>query len=589
MGSTPRPWAGGIGVALIAALSSSQVARAEGQDLRYESAEQLYALSEVLAGGAPLWGELFEHGWPTDARHRHLTLELFGAHADALMAGYLGSGAGLPLSATSYEDRRAQRQKPSATTGQQLLRQELATYKQLSGATFNVPAAFDPVAIPFERARAELARAYDARDLASLRWREAPSSRHSLDALGFALLCEARYARQQLEHRREAAAGAKAKLWGRTPEGGFFGLVAAHCAVAKLHEVRRLVVDVRSEEFSARESLAALEDFRYFVPSGWTTSARAGGPDHALLPGDDRLKSHLIGLSALLLGACEMLALSDPEGPKELQALFSDKAPDGASAPLFEKDTFDVALDVALFAFRSMRAFHVNVIQGRATSLGGPTTRGTTITPTDLGLFLLALEGFKDRARIGGRSAERHPRYAEVQDEQRKADTLLRSLAAASFRAWDADEPGFYDLYSIANNSRQAQTKSLAAQALAVRGLLATHRHIAPGGESSPLLEVAERTLRWLDRERWDPGLGTYAEKAEKADQGGAPIKVPTYGAAATLGALRDMALTTGDGRYLTRYVQSLESLAARGLVRAPSDRTGAGLAAEVVFTGGSK
>ncbi len=585
MGPTSRQWPARVGLALIAALSTGEVARAQGQDLRFEAAEQLYALSEALEGGDPLWGELFEHGWPTDRRHRRLTLELFGERADALMASYLGSGAGLPLSAMSYEDRRAQRQKPSATTGPQLLRQELANYKQLSGATFNVPASFDPVGLPFERARAELSRAYDARDLGSLRWKDAPSSRHALDALGFALLCEARYARQQLLHRREAA-GSKTKLWGKTPEGGFLGLVAAHTAVAKLHELRRLIVDVRSEEFSPRDSLAGLEDFRYFVPSGWTTSPRAGGPDHALLGGDDRLKSHLIGLSAVLLGACEMLALSDPEGPKELQEVFSDKAPAGSSTPLFERDTFDVALDVALFAFRSMRAFHVNVIQGRATSLGGPTTRGSTITPTDLGLFLLALEALKDRARIGGRQAERHPRYAEVQDEQKKADTLLRSLANASFRAWDADEPGFYDLYSISNNSRQAQTKSLAAQALAVRGLLATHRHIAPGGETSPMLDVAERTLRWLDRERWDAGSQAYVEKPEKE---GAPAKVPALGAVATLGALRDMALTTGDGRYLTRYAQYLESLAARGLVREPADRAAAGLAPEVAFEGGSK
>lgn len=576
MGSTSSR----AGLALIALVSFGGAARAQGPDLRYETAEQLYALSELLDGGVPLWSQLFENGWPTDARHRRLTLEMFERQADALMAGYLGSGAGLPLSAMSWLDRRAQEQKPSATTGQQLLRQELTAFKQLAGATFNIPPAFDPVGIPYERSRAELQRAYSANDLGSLRWKDAPSPRHSLDALGFALLCEARYARLQLQHRREGAN--KAKLVGRTPEGGFLGLVAAHCAIAKLHEVRRLVVDVRAEEFVAQPTLGGLEDFRFFIPAGWTTAARAGGPDHVLLPGDDRLKSRLLGLSALLLGACEMLALSDPDGPKELASLFSDKPGEGALA----KDTHDVALDVALFAFRTMRSFHINVVQGRATSIGGPTTRGTTITPMDLGLFLLSLEAFKERVKIGGRSPERHPRHAEIQDEQRKADTLLRSLANAAFRPWDADEPGFYDLYSISNNSRQAQTKSLAAQALAVRGLLATHRHIAPGSATSPMLEVAERTLRWLDRERFEPSLRTYVEKPEKE---GGPVKVSSFGAAATLGALRDMALTTRDGRYLARYVQSLEALVARDLVRAPGDRAGAGLAPELVFEGGSK
>ncbi|MCO5172497.1 MAG: hypothetical protein M9894_39875 [Planctomycetes bacterium] len=572
----PRWWPASL---LVATLLGGG-AQARGQDLRFEAAEQLYALSEVLEGGG-LWSQLFRNGWPTDATHRRLTQELCGQGADALMAAYLGSGAGLPLSASAHQEARAQRQRTAGATPHALLRQELAAYKQLSGATFSVPQAFDPVAVPLHRARAELARPFDAGDLGTLRWKETPSPRHSLEALGFALLCEARYARLQLAHRRDGPTG-KGKLWGATPEGGFFGLVAAHCAVAKLHELRRLIVDVRSEDFSPRDSLAGLEEFRYFLPSGWTAApGRTGGVQPALLPGDERLKSHLQGLAAVLLGACELLALADPEGPKELQALFGDRAPDGLSVTLMEKDVHDQALELALFAFRSMRAFHVNVVQGRATSLGGPTTRGSTITPGDLGLFLMSLEAFRQRVRLAGRGADKHPRHADVQEEQRKADTLLRSLASASLREWDADEPGFYDLYSIAANSRQAQTKSLASQALAVRGLLATHRHVAPGGEASPFLAAAERTLRWVDRERWEAPARAFVERG---GDGAAASKVSSLGAAATLGALRDMALTTKDGRYLTRYMQYLETLADRGLFRRAADRAAAGLAAEVAF-----
>ena len=55
-------------------------------------------------------------------------------------------------------------------------------------------------------------------------------------------------------------------------------------------------------------------------------------------------------------------------------------------------------------------------------------------------------------------------------------------------------------------------------------------------------------------------------------------------GAIAVLGALRDMALATKDGRYLTRYTQYLETLAARGLLRAPTDKSAAGVAPEVTL-----
>lgn len=567
-------------LALTLTVGAARPTRAQAQDLRFEAGEHLYALSELLAGGEPLYLELFKNGWPTDQQYRRLTREL---DTQALVASYLGSGAGLPLSATSYVDGRAQRAKQPGLTAAVLLRQELNTYKQLTGATFTIPQQFDPVAVPYHRSRAELQQAFKPQDLGTLRWKATPSPRHSLDALGFALLVEARYARAQLTRRHEAQVDGKpVQQWGSTPEGGFFGFVALHCAVAKLHELRRLVVDANAQEFSAKASLGLppLDEFRYFLPTGWTTSPRAGGPDHALLPGDDRLKSHLFGLSAVLLGACEVLTLTDGDtGPRELQGLFSDRPLPGTTTLPFEKDTADVALDVALFAFKSLRSMHVNVTQARATSLGGLNVRGTTITPTDLGVFLLALQAFRAEVQLTYRGADRHPRYAEIQEEQRKADTLLRSLANASLLAWDADEPGMYDLYTIANNSRQAQTKSLASQALAVRGLLATHRHVAAAGDSSPLLTAAERTLRWLDRERWDQTSQAYVERA-----GDNTTKAPAMAAVALLGALRDMALTTGDGRYLTRYMQYLDSLAGRGLIRSTADRAASGLAPEVAF-----
>lgn len=579
----PLRWPASLGVGLLLLLTRTP---ARAQDLRFEAGEQLYALSELIEGGEPLWTQLFAHGWPTDQQHRRLTTELCGQSADAMMAAYLGSGAGVPLSSTAYEDERLQRAQKAGgghASAAALLRAELNTYKVLSGAELTIPPDFDPVAVPHQRARAELVRPFDAKNLGSRRWKEPGAQRCSLDALGFALLAEARYARLQLSKRRDGTiAGKPAKLFGATPEAGFHGLVALHAAIAKLHELRRLVVDTRGEAFTPKTSLAGLEDFRYFVPSGFTPLAKTP-VEYELLEGDDRLKSHLLGLCAVLLGAAEMVALADAEGPRELTAVFaSDKPLEGTTTLLFEKNVQDVALDVAVFAFRSMRAFHVNVTLGRATSLGGPNVRGTTITPTDLGLFLLALQAFKDKVRLGPKALDRHPRKADLEEEQRKADTLLRSLGA-SFRQWDADEPGFYDLYSVSNNVRQAQTKSLASQAFALRGLITTHRHVAPGGEPSPFLQAAERTLRWLDREKWDVQTQAYGEKA------GASAKAPALGAVAVLGALRDMALATADGRYLTRYMQYLESLAGRGLLRQPADKAAAGLAPEVTLEAGPK
>lgn len=552
---------------------------AAAQDLRFEAGEQLYAITELQEGGDPLWSQLFLHGWPTDAAHRRLTADIASRGVDALMPAYLGSGAGLPLSATSYQEARAARAQrtTSGVTAAALLRTELNGYKRMSGATWNIPATFDPLAVPYHRARAELARPYDPGDLSTLRWKETSGARHSLDALGFALLAEARYARQQLTQRRDGQVdGKNVRLFGATPETGFIAFVALHAALAKLHEARKLVVDTRSQQLAPRESLAGLEEFRYIIPSGWTTRADGGRAQHELLEGDDKLKSHLFGLAALLLGASEMVEVCETEtGP--LKELFADRAVEPGTAPMFERDAFDVALDVALFAFLSLQSLHVDYNKSSATSVAHPQSRSSTITPTDLGLCLMALEAFKTKVRLGAKNV-RHPRASEVTESQRKADVLLRTLGN-SFRTWAADEPGMYDVYSIDANSRQAQTKSLASQAFAVRGLLVTHRHL---GEGSPMLPPAERTLRWLDRERWDASSLAYVERAQGAAPGGG--KASALGALAVLGALRDMALTTGDGRYLTRYRQYLEGLADRGLLRDATDKAAAGVAPEVTF-----
>src|SRR4051812_44708863 len=103
-----RSWPGLLLVVAVTA-SRAHAQAAPPQDVRFEAGEQLYGLSELIGSGDPLWAELFVHGWPTDQTHRHLTQEVPVQGAHALIAGYLGSGAGQPLSATAYEEARANR------------------------------------------------------------------------------------------------------------------------------------------------------------------------------------------------------------------------------------------------------------------------------------------------------------------------------------------------------------------------------------------------------------------------------------------------------------------------------------------------
>lgn len=558
---------------------------APAQDLRFESGEHLYALWELLEGGAPLQPELFRRGWPTDEAHQRMTRELAADAAQRLLAGYLASGAGLPLSASTYEDLRFQRQARAggaAPNPQALVRAELTAYKQLAGcAELSLPQGFDPVVVPVQRSRAELERSFSESELATWKWKAAASPRYALDGLGFSLIAQTRFAGIQLATRRdEDQAGRKVTLLGRTGAGGFWGLVALHGAIADLHELRAILIDARAEKPSPRASLAGLDEMVHMLPSVWTTTpGTAGPPAHALVDGEST-KSYLFGLSAVLLGASELYALTDGSSGSKAPVLELFAT---ATSP-FEKDTPDVALDVALFAFRSLRSLHVDVIQQRATTLGGVKGGGKTINPADLGMFLLALRAFKDKVVLGGKGPK-HPRAGELSEEQNKANVLISALGA-SFRGWEADSPGFFDLYHVQTNAKSAPTKSLAAQGLAVRGMLVAHRQVAQTpGERTPFLEAALRTVRWLDRERWDPAAQAWVEQVD----GKASTKLTPMATMAVLGAMRDLALLTDDGRFLERYRQVLESLSARGLTRRGADRAGPGFAGEVLLEGGPK
>jgi hypothetical protein len=583
---TPRARIALAAVALLAAPAAAQ-------DARFEAPEALYGLTELGDTGLPLWRQLFSRGWPTDATYRQATLDTSEVTFERGVSAYLASGAGVPLSATAYEALRFkghQEAGGTCTTSDRLLRQELTLYKTLSGAAqLTVPQSFDPVAIPFQRGRAELVRPWVATDLGTWEWKNAQQPRHTLDALGFAMLAEVRFARLHLSFRRtEAVAGTPTPFYGRTANEGFMALIALHSAIAKLYELRELIIDQSLQSMGPHATLTGLNEMNFTFASAWASTVPpqgSGRATYALDSGPNKLRSELDGLSALLLATSELAALCDPDsGSKELKDLFAVTMPiAGVTRTLFEKDTFDKAVETAIFAFKSLRTVHVDVMHGNACSTGDPTNPGMSITPADMGLFLIAMQTFKDQVRLNTapRGAQPNPRAADLAEELKKADILMRTLSQVIV-TWEqgAGVAGIADVYNKAQNTRQVQTQSLASQAFAIRGLLVGHRLTSSGGESTPCLVSAQRIARVLDRELWDPAAGAYVDKA----QGG--NKASCLGAIAVVGALRELSLATGDGRYLARVVQHLGTLTRCGLIRADGGALAPGLSAEVPIRG---
>jgi len=559
----------GLLALLLAAAGST---RAQGE--LFESDEQFQAVIELGAGGEPLYRRLFVNAWPTSPPYERLTRALAGEPAERLISSFLASGAGLAITHSAYEEhllRRLQEEDDAVRDADELLLRQLTAFKSLSGYTGRIPPTFDPTFIPVRRARATLARDWQRDRIATWRWGDDVGDDYTLAGLGFALVAEVAFAERELtELREEDRAGQRRELVGSDPEAGFFALVALHSALAKVWELRRLLLDSARRRIEPPvDRLERLNELQHYVVNDWTTKVTRDGTEHAVGEGRDAERSHLRAQAALLLGASRLAALIHPEREGPVADLFRQQTIGGEKVEVFGEGDFEQVVETALFLFRSIRSQHVDVKAERPRSI----SLGRTIAPTDVGLYLMAIRAFERELRLPTRGDWRDALPAELAEEQLKA----RRLAAVLGRVlllWEEEGAGFYDTYQIANDNRAAATKSLETQALVVRGLIAAHESLAGGAARSDHLAAAARVVAWLDSARWDAEAQAYVE-------GGSARRASLAGAASVLGALREMALTTNDGRYLLRYKQYLESLHDRGFFVSPDDRRAPALASE--------
>ncbi|MGE0709503.1 MAG: hypothetical protein AB7T09_16115 [Planctomycetota bacterium] len=568
-------------LALAGLLLLPGVAGAQGRT-DYDAAEGLYAAGELLEGGHPLAAQLFAKGWPTDEAHKKLTQELSAAPADALLQGYLASGFGPSVAQSDYFlSRRELRTKSgdSFESNDDLLGDDLRVFRHLSGYGRST-ASFRPPLFPFAQGKRELRGSASEDDLRSLAWRDG-QGKHTLEALGMALVLETRYAWDELLVRRtETQSGKEVTLWGRDPRSGFLALVALEAAAAKVWELRtQLIYDARSGAIGPKRGLRNLDVHRYVFPQSWTSTREGDILKHTLADSDGgKEKSRLRAQAAVLLGASLLARLSLDSGDRELNGLFGQQSVRNQKVFLFHPDLRQAVVEVATFCFESLRTIHVRVAgDARASTLADPDRGpGATITPSDLGLFLVAIEEF---LKIPSpRSLNDKDLISKLSDEQSKARALCLSLGRFMAEWVSPRDPGAYDKYDAQEGSRAGQGRSLLSQGMLIRGLVAGHRVTHPGKNTSPLLQAARDMVRLVDERFWNQEAGAYCEisGAKRAE---------LFGAAALLGGLRELALETGDGRYLLRYRQFLQRLHGSGWYEPASGNTPAGLLPETSFT----
>lgn len=528
----------------------------------------LQATYELHEGGRPLRRALFAQAWPTTAPYRLMT-DRAGEQAEALLSSYLAGSLGPSLASSQWALQRKElrnKEGDSFDDTRALLGSELLLLRYLTDLRADTD-GLQPTLYPLEKAKRAYARSRSEQRLGTWGWR-AGSGKATLGGLGAALLVEARFGVEQLRLTREVQqAGKSVTLRGAEPESGFFGLLALQAAGAKAIELqRRLVYDSRKGEILRQTQVYNLDPRRFYFPNAWT--AAQDGEVLAYSAPDDR--SSLGAQSTLLLAVSTLARELGSEEPLIKEALRPLQFR-GQKIYLVDPEAQEAAIDVAVFTFRAILTLHVSLASGAGVASDASSQdRGSTVTPADLALFVQALEAF---ARIPqesrGRNRELGTKLSEEQDKARKlGGALVKNLVQWVRR----DREGVFDKYDIDTNSRASSERSLAGQAYAIQGLIAGHGL----GDFPDALQAARELTATLDAKYWNPSVRAYVTPGRKG--------ILATEAAAVLGALRRVALATGDGRYLYRYREYLAQLNQAGWFEPGSNSAPPALSAEIQF-----
>ena len=164
----------------------------------------------------------------------------------------------------------------------------------------------------------------------------------------------------------------------------------------------------------------------------------------------------------------------------------------------------------------------------------------------------MALESFC-RVQYTGRNAERGAFNAQLREAHTKARRMAQDLAAMLV-TWQQRDGGLFAIYATGPMTPQLRAQPIDDQALAILGLIAAHR-LDPNNEH--YLTHARSLTAWLDRHAWDLPARSFLQPDSNEDR----RELSPFGAAATLAALRELALATGDGRLIERHRDFLRTL----------------------------
>lgn len=510
---------------------------------RFDVADGAFAASEMMLAGVPFFEQIAQRGLPLDPELASITSEdafWYSRYNVETIATESGIGLALVHARNLVLQAREDNVSP-----QEYLDGLLNTYKERTGLD-EVPAGYAPIYAPFTSGAPFLQEIPDFTDPKTLRWDHTKFDKTlSTRALGNTMVADTLWAGYFLGATHDD------DRFGNDAEEGYLGAVL-------LTEVINNLYLLRDELAYDGGALGEVQPYSYeaklkYFPHAYNVEIAYEDLDAPPKPARFTVadtSSQLADQAALLWAAAEFYHLSDPKVEDTWDALFGSPA-DGA---LFPPETHELAGGIIRVVVKNLVAMHFDTTKRSFVSTWDNGERGQTLSAADAGLLLLALE------RV-------HTAIHDVEDLRADVEELIGWQADYLNNNMQLRDGGFVEDINLATAAQSQVPRSLVGQALAVRGLLAAYK--VTGKEEYK--NSAMTGFQFMEDHLWS-ATGKCYRTSEGSDLS---LHTPrTVGA--TLGALREIVLATGNEQALKRFKTFFrEAVKINGMQLAELDQVG--------------
>lgn len=489
-------------------------------ETRFNTANAAYAANEFFLSGVPFFEQITQLGLPTDNALMSITSEEAYWYSRYNMGALtMESGMGIHLMQSRHMILQAEEEGIST---KEFYEGFLERVRERTGQDAPPPGIY-PIFVEFASGEPELTSLPDFRDYNTLRWNPQKFDKIITPAaLGQALYTQSLWA--------EYFFGSKhgENLLGNDAFEGYLGAVLVAEAVSKMHFLR-------AEAAYDGRKLGPVNPFAYeakllYYPHQILVelSYPEDGPPmpvsyHVIDP-----SSHLFDQASLLLGASEFYYFSDPKIEDNWDAVFGSPA-EGA---LFSPEPHNTAKGLAGVVLKNMIAMHFDERRQTFVSTWANGERGKNISALDAGLTLLAL-------------ANAYHAFHDDEVMRQAARSMLEREAKFLSEYMQLPDGGFVESYNVETSAQEKVPRTLASQAMGIRGLLAAYQLT----EDPSYMESALSALNFMNEKLWSVQAKMYRSAENTGLSRYSPVDI-----GAALGALREVVLLRQDTQALERF-----------------------------------